>query len=61
MMRSMILLAFSGLIASVSTAIGTTADDEAAAYLDRVEKRIMAAWNLAPKSGGLKKVSLRIH
>ena len=35
-----------------------TADDEPAAYLGQVEKRIIAAWKLPPKSDGLK-VTLR--
>ncbi len=56
--RFLILLAFLGSIGSIYTALGATADDEAAAYLDRVEKRIMAAWKLPPKSDGLK-VTLR--
>lgn len=58
MKRFRILLALSGLIASISTAFGATADDDAAAYLGQVEKRIMAVWKLPPKSNGLK-VALR--
>ena len=41
-----------------ATAIAATTDDEAGAYLGKVEKRIMAAWKLPPKSDGLK-VTLR--
>jgi TonB C terminal len=53
-------LALWGLLITATSAIGATADDENAAYLGQVEKRIMAAWKLPPKSDGLK-VTLRYN
>ena len=47
-----------GLLVFTASAISATADDEASAYLDQVEKCIMAAWKLPPKSDGLQ-VALR--
>jgi TonB family protein len=48
-----------GCFLSVATsANAATAEDEAAAYLDEVEERIMAVWKLPPKSDRLK-VTLR--
>ncbi len=46
------------LLVTATSVIGATADDEAAAYLGQVEKRIMVSWKLPPKSKGLQ-VTLR--
>jgi TolA protein len=50
--RTISLLALCLFVLPLST-IAATTDDEAAAYLGVVEKRIMAMWNLPPKSDGL--------
>jgi len=39
-----------------STTFGKSVADDASAYLDQVERRIMAAWKLPPNAHGLKVV-----
>jgi TonB family protein len=48
------------LVLCLSVLVPVNAADEASVYLDKIERRIVAAWKVPPKSDGLK-VTLRYN
>ena len=57
-MRSLVIaLTLGGLLTGMPGVMSlATATDDASAYLDQVERRIMAVWKLPPNANGLKVV-----